>query len=247
MIEKVDLGGMYAIRGYRIWNLCIRPLWEPLPELARKFPGAFFEPELRGVIYPAQWSLEFAAAACHHCPEPYRAQPIHGLQIVSDLPGRFGASHRHGWYAFASFRLAMDYLACLLGQWVGSAIPGRVGWVAGTCLLAGKIVRADMGYRASHAAVEAVFGPDPGAIWVLRPVFARGEQEVLELLRHPPIVEMDWPWEADYPVWVVRDFLQYFDQALLRVRGEIVRIARRGKALERSAGDALRYWSQVIL
>lgn len=248
-IEAVDLGGGFrAIRGYRVWQLALRRSVEAPPDLLRRLPGAFYEPELRGVIYPAPWTPgEFSPAECRLCPPEYQKAPMHGFDMARGVIEYAGgtSAHRHGWYAFSSFRMAMDYFATLLGM--KALYNEAAGWVVGSCLLAGKVVRADRGYRATHAALEAIVGPEPGAIFVLRAVRANNPEEIYELLRNPPLAEMDWPFEADYPVWVIEDFRELFDQALIRVRGEMVRAARRGKALEVNAGAARRYWEIAIL
>lgn len=225
MVEIVDLGsGMRVIRGYRVWQLVLHRTIDG--ELARLFPGACFEPILYGVIYCGEaWSVDFAPARCFLCPEAYRERPIHGFGIVREDSLADRGRHPYGWHAFSSFRLAMDYLASLLGQ--NLARGDSAGWVIGTCLLAGQVVQAEAGYRATHAAIEALAGPEPGAIFLMKSPRVQGIEELYDMLRQPPIVEMDWPFEADIPVWAVPDFRQQFDLALRRVRGGLVDIARK--------------------
>lgn len=229
MIEIVDLGnGVRVIRGYRVWQLRLRKILDS--DLCRSFPGACYEPELRGVIYSWQaWSTEFSPAQCYLCPEPYRAAPLHGFEVVKNIIEYAGGAsqHRHGWYAFSSFRMALDYLATLMGQ--NLLAPESAGWIIGSCLLAGKIIRGDMGYRATHAAIEAIAGPEPGAIFIMRRAIIHSPEELYELLRNPPVAEMDWPFEADFPVCPMPDFRRQFDEALYRTRGPMVEAARKGK------------------
>lgn len=219
-------GGFRVIRGYRVWLLSLRQIIGG--ELARQFPGACYEPVLLGTYHREPWSTEFRPARCMLCSGPYRERPMHGFESFHvDIHGvrrEIQGSHPYGWYAFRSLEGAIWYLVELIPQTM--AVEG-VGWVVGSCLLAGRVVVAERGYRAAHAAIEALAGPEPGAIFLMKSPRVQGIEELYDMLRQPPIVEMDWPFEADIPVWAVPDFCQQFDLALRRVRGGLVDIARK--------------------
>lgn len=202
-VEVVDLGGgARAIRGYRVWRLdLLRTLRFPDPD-ERKFPSLFFFPVFRGVVYMVgSWSFEeFKEYWCAECGG--------ACSCPFEPRGEQLAGHRPGWYAYRDLEGAIFEFSCQLGQ--SQKDPSHAGWVVGTCLLAGKVVLAQRGYRATHAVLESLIGPDEESIYLLKPVHALTLPDLYFLAQHPPLVAMRWRYTADIPVWVIPNFEEMF-------------------------------------
>lgn len=186
---------MEAIVGYRLWRIFLIPTGESRPAPARRR----LRPVPCGVHHVYEWGPpgEWAEARCSWTRNSQFPCPGCTFGLFPNAGG-----HTWGFYAFSSLEDAIRYAADLT---IRSSVPfaHAEGWAAtmiqggdhglivpGVCELAGKVVVADRGYRATHARLVSLFGPREGEAWAFPIGYGRW-------------ISIPWPW--GWPIDIVPD------------------------------------------
>jgi len=190
---------MEEIVGYRLWRVFLLPTGagQKAPVRRRLTPVAC------GVHHVYEWPPpgEWGEACCSwsHHPDPQAQCPGCVFGVFPMTGG-----HTWGFYAYNTLEDALRYAADITAR--GVPYSQAASWaqtlmasgdrgvvVVGTCQLAGKVIVAERGYRATHARITALFGPKEGEVWAY-PV------------THGQWISIPWPW--DWPISIVENLVE---------------------------------------